>query len=113
MSKWHPYEDGQTIGKKGPEGGLFMLDDEHVYGARITLEKGCLRAPYGITCGVYGWLVHTRFVADDESAQHAVEEMRKALTEIVDLLPSEDDDSDADQYDSITDAVADFGERFL
>lgn len=113
MSNWQPYENGQTIDKKGPEGGRIVLDDEHVYGARITLEKGCLRAPYGITCGVYGWLVHTRFVADEESAQHAVEEMRKALTEIVNLLPSEEDDADAVDYDRLTDAVADFGERFL
>ena len=112
MSNWQPYEDGQTIGKKGPEGGVIVLDDEHVYGARITLEQGCLRAPYGITCGVYGWLVHTRFVADDESAQHAVEEMRKALTEIVALLPAEEADDDATDYDEISAATAAFGERF-
>ena len=30
-------------------------------GARITLERDCRVAPFAITCGIYGWMMHTRF----------------------------------------------------
>lgn len=110
MSDWQPYENGATIGKTGSEGGVITLDDEHSSGARITLETGCLRAPYAITCGVYGWLVHTRFLADEETAQHAIAEMKPALAAIVALLPPEDDETD--DFSDLTAAITAFTERF-
>ncbi|MBZ0297553.1 MAG: hypothetical protein K8L99_33665 [Anaerolineae bacterium] len=110
MSDWHPFEEGKTITKTGSEGGVIILDDEHEKGARITLERGCLRAPFAITCGVYGWMVHTRFLADDETAQHAVEEMKSALKTILCQMP-DDQDSDVN-FDELTEALADFAEQY-
>ncbi len=112
MSNWQPFEEGKTIGKTGTEGGLILADEEHSSGARITLEEGCLRAPYAITCGVYGWMVHTRFLADDESAQHALAEMRPALARIVALLPGDSDEDIDIKIDALTEAIAAFAERF-
>lgn len=107
---WQPFEEGRTVGHTGSEGGIIAHDEEHPGGARITLERGCLRAPFAITCGVYGWMVHTRFLADDETAQHAYSQMKTALSRIVDLLPDENA-ADADT-DSLTNAITAFTERF-
>ncbi len=109
MTAWQPFEEGRTLGRTGPEGGTIILDDEHPGGARLTLERGCLRAPFAITCGVYGWLVHTRFVADEETAQHASADMKAALAAIVALVPDEDAPGDPDQLEA---AAAAFAERF-
>jgi hypothetical protein len=56
---WQPFEEGSTIGKIGNEGGEIIIDQEHIGGARLTLEQSCLRARYAITCGIYGWMVHS------------------------------------------------------
>lgn len=109
---WHPYEDGRTQGHTGTEGGVIVVDDEHDGGARITLERDCLRAPFAITCGVYGWMVHTRFVADDETAQYALDEMKAALAEIIALMPDEDAPDEAARLDAVSESVAAFAERF-
>lgn len=110
MTIWQPFEDGRTLGRTGAEGGTIILDEEHPGGARLTLERGCLRAPFAITCGVYGWLVHTRFVADEETAQHACAAMKHALAEIVALIPAEDTPDAVERLDA---AAAAFAERFV
>jgi hypothetical protein len=37
---WTAFEDGGSIGETGGEGGVVLRDDEHPWGARITLERG-------------------------------------------------------------------------
>jgi hypothetical protein len=112
MTTWQMFEDGRTLGRSGSEGGEIVQDDEHPGGARITLERNCLRAPFAITCGVYGWMVHTRFLADEETAQHAVAVMKAALAQVVALIPDEDAPDETEQIDEVTAAIADFVERF-
>lgn len=109
---WEAFEGGRTLHQVGTEGGTIMLDDEHPAGARITVEAECLRAPYAVTCGVYGWLVHTRFFTDGESAYFAAEEMKTALEKIVLLLPDEDDPAPDLKLDAVSEAISAFGERF-
>ena len=61
LMEWITYEDGKTIGSTGSEGGVILRDEECPDGARITLEEEThMGVPFAITCGVYGWLVHTR-----------------------------------------------------
>ena len=79
--------------------------------SRITLESACLRAPFAITCTIYGWAYHTRFLADEATALDAYAEMKAALGDIVALLPQDDDDIPANA-DQIEQAVTDFAERF-
>jgi hypothetical protein len=64
QSEWIEFEGGSTIGEQGSENGLTLKDEEQVRGARITLERDTRIAPFAITCGIYGWMVHTRFFRD-------------------------------------------------
>ncbi|MEP7292513.1 MAG: hypothetical protein ABI835_12060 [Chloroflexota bacterium] len=111
MRTWLPFEEGETIGIKGGEGGIVTADEQHSSGARITLEQYCLRAPFAITVTIYGWAYHTRFLADEATAKQAYDDMKPALVEILDLLPQDEDDEPADA-DQVDQAVADFTERF-
>jgi hypothetical protein len=76
---WHAFGDGRSTGTKGSEGGTIVLDEEHPGGARITLEQGGHTAPWAITCGVYGLMVHTRFFADRSTAEAEYEAMKRPL----------------------------------
>ena len=76
---WRPFDDGRTIGLEGSEGGTVLLDEEHPAGARITLESNGAVAPFAITCGIYGDMMHTRFVAKDGEARRDYALMRAAL----------------------------------
>lgn len=111
MRTWLPFEDGETIGIKGSEGGTVTADEQHSSGARITLESQCLRAPFAITVTIYGWAYHTRFFADEATARQAYDDMKPPLVEILALLPQDEDDEIADA-DAVEQAVADFVERF-
>lgn len=114
MSEWYAMEDGATIGLRGAEGGAIMADEEHPAGARITLERDCLRVPYAITVGVYGWLVHTRFIADEPTAVHEYGQMKAALeNEVLSLIPeSGSPDDDPPNFDAVSDAFDGFVERY-
>lgn len=80
--RWLPSESGTTIGTIGSENGKIILDEEHTEGARITLEKDG-HAPWGITCGMYGYFCHTAFASSEEEALAKYESMK---LDIVDIL---------------------------
>lgn len=109
---WQPYESGSTLGTTGREGGVIRVDDEYAGAARIVLEAGCLRAPYAITSAVYGYLLHTRFIADDETARYALDEMKPALVAIANLIPDENEMDEAARMDAVEQAVAAFMRQF-
>jgi hypothetical protein len=111
VSAWTPFEDGATIGIKGAEGGTVIADEQHEGGARITLERDCLRAPFAITCVVYGWAYHTRFLADEATAKQAYDDMKAGLEEIVKLLPQSEGDETPDA-ERVEMAVENFVERY-
>jgi len=75
-----------TDGREGSENGTIIRDDEHAMGARITLERDTPTAPFAITCGVYGWMVHTRFFATEAEALAQFKEMKNALESIL-MMP--------------------------
>jgi hypothetical protein len=87
---WYPFEAGSTIGESGSENGSILHDEEYSACARITLERDG-HTTFAITCGIYGWMVHTRFFATEEEANEAFEAMKGELARIVDLIPSRDD----------------------
>jgi hypothetical protein len=88
---WQSFDSGGTIGKVGSEIGTIIRDEEHASGARITLERDTPTAPFAITCGVYGWMVHTRFFAVETDAATQFEAMKGALSEIIAIIPMADD----------------------
>ncbi|HEX8691966.1 MAG TPA: hypothetical protein VF746_06085 [Longimicrobium sp.] len=108
---WYPVDDGATLGTGGSEDGVIVRDDEHGLGARITLEEGGGIAPFSITCGVYGWMVHTRFFSTREEADAAYEAMQADLAAILARIPNVDDpDADANLH-AVGEIISDFVDR--
>jgi hypothetical protein len=110
-SGWNSFEGGASIGKRGSEHGVIGLDDEHAYGARITLERDATPAPFSITCGPCGGLfVHTRFFGAEDSAKEAFQSMKTELARILRLIPDEAN-SDRDEG-AVMPAMHNFVGRF-
>ncbi len=80
---WRPFEEGATLGQPGSEQGIILRDEEHVLGARITLERATSVAPFAITCGIYGWMMHTRFFGSEVEADAQYEQMKDALAALL------------------------------
>ena len=85
MGSWGRYDEGRSVGLVGSEKGVILRDDEHTDGARITLERDGHTAPFSITCGVYGWMVHTRFFGEEAKASSQFNAMKGALSDLVRL----------------------------
>ena len=96
----------------GTDGGTIVADDEHEHGARITLEKDSAVAPFSITCGIYGWMVHTRFFASLEDAWQAFGAMKPELAQILDAIPAKTDPDVDHKIELVTAAMSDFVDRF-
>jgi hypothetical protein len=97
------------VGAIGSEGGIILRDELNTDGARITLERTAAR--FAITCGVYGWMVHTRFFAHEADAVSAYEEMKPSLAEILARLPADDADMES-SVGAVAIMLRDFIERF-
>ncbi len=119
--RWRPFRAGATVGEIGSEAGVILRDEEHVGGARITLERAetrrLFRRPvirYAITCGIYGWMVHTRFFTTEEMAVQAYQAMKPELARISEGLPEvTPTDSDLDEkIASVASDLSDFTEQF-
>lgn len=70
-----------------------VRDEEHSLGARISLERDCGVAPFAITCGIYGWMLHTRFLGSEDEAETQYEAMKSALAA---LLEAADETAEID-----------------
>jgi hypothetical protein len=107
---WQSFDKGRTIGATGSESGIILLDEEHADGARITLERDG-HTPFAITCGIYGWMVHTRFFDNEEDAGRAYEYMKQALNSIIQSIPlNSDPDRDA-KMEATTRMISEFVEH--
>lgn len=104
---WYLFDEGQSIGQQGMEGGIILLDEEHSGGARITLEEGGFR-PFSITCGIYGWMVHTCFFSSHEMARQQYELMKVDLANLLDLIPNHDEDNFEDKNRPILQGIRQF-----
>ena len=108
---WDEYDDGYSIGTVGSVGGAIVRDEEHKRGARITLEEESSFAEFSITCGIYGWMFHTRFFGDEDEANEAFEEMKTELEKLLELMPPEDDMSEEAESD-FAEVLEMFAEKF-
>jgi hypothetical protein len=82
---WHRFENGGTLGKRGSEEGTMVRDEEYSLGARISLERDCRAASFAITCGVYGWMLHTRYFGSKFEAETQYEAMKSALAVLLEV----------------------------
>jgi len=110
---WAPFVDETGwAGPRGSEGGTIVVDEEHALGARITLERDTSVAPYAITCGIYGWMMHTRYFADHDAAQRDYETMKASLSHILSLIPLKTDPDLQSKLGLVTRAIAEFADRY-
>ena len=82
-SSWYTFDNGGTLGQNGSEQGITVHDEEHPLGARITLERAAQVAPFAITCGIYGWMMHTRFFEREDEAEAQYGVMKNALSALL------------------------------
>ncbi len=109
---WYAFDHGNSIGQQGSEDGIIVRDEEHSDGARITLERDGRTAPFAITCGIYGWMVHTRFFDTEFKAQGEFEIMEVELARILVTIPlAADPDVDA-KSQVVAQSISKFVERF-
>jgi hypothetical protein len=108
---WYAFDGGRTIGTPGSERGVILADDEHDDGARISLERGGT-APFAITCGIYGWMLHTRWFDDEAQARRDFDAMKQALGAIARAIPMKSDPDVDARTDATLTAIAEFVERF-
>lgn len=87
MYTWAPLP---LTDEKGSEGGWVILDEEIPGICRITLEDDCPIGPYGITCGIYGWLVHTTWASEYEEAMLKYDGMKKDLRNYAETCDEDD-----------------------
>jgi|GEM_PF-2039254 len=74
---WETNEaDIETVGS---ESGIIVLDLEYSEGARISLEKETSIAPFAITVGVYGLLMHTIYCSDELEATHKITLLKELI----------------------------------
>ena len=66
---WQPFEHGTSVGSRGWEHGVIILDEWHPADVCITLERDAETAPFAITCGLAGWFAHTVFFSTDDAAK--------------------------------------------
>ncbi len=99
-NNWYEYDDGYSVGTVGSSDGAIVRDEEHKSGARITLEEENSFADFAITCGVFGWMFHTRFFGDEDEANEAFDEMKAELDKVLEALPSEEaaDEDDREEF---------------
>jgi hypothetical protein len=109
---WYAFDSGKSVGQRGSENGLIIRDEEHGDGARITLERDGQIAPFSITCGIYGWMVHTRFFGTESQAQSEFENMKSGLSKIVDAIPLAADPELGSKADAVVDSISEFVRRF-
>jgi len=109
---WYPFQEGSTTGQSGSENGVIVRDEEHPLGARVTLESDSATAPFTITCGIYGWMVHTRFFSAKGEADAEYDSMRDALASILALVPEASDADAEEKMNAVHHAIAAFLEKF-
>lgn len=108
---WIQFDDGASVGQVGSEDGTILRDEEHVDGARITLEGDGTIAPFSITSGVGGWMVHTSFLGTRREAETEFDRMKTELASILRLIPLESDPDVESKLVPVIDAIADFVEK--
>ena len=106
---WSRFDRGVTIGAGGSETGTILVDEEHHLGGRITIERCGRGAPFAITCGLYGWMVHTRYFGSEDEARNACAAMKRALGDILETVPRDDDPGRDERAAEVVRAI----ERFV
>lgn len=93
---WTRYNNGNSIGKKGSEGGKILNDQENINGARITIEANVGNIPFVITLGIYGLIVHTEFFSEIEIATEYFKRKKNEIDRILKMVEIPEDNQDTE-----------------
>lgn len=110
-TNWHEYDEGFSIGTSGADVGVIVRDEEHPDGARITLEEDGSFAPFSISCGIYGWMFHTRYFSDETEANAQFDRMKIDLEEILQSIPEDLDAADEETMALVSEEINSFVEK--
>ncbi|WDF46928.1 hypothetical protein PQ459_00265 [Chryseobacterium sp. KACC 21268] len=83
---WYIFDNSNSIGKKGSEGGIILSDFENSNGARITIEQDGNIASFSVTIGIYNLMFHTYFCSSEQEAISFREETIEKIDNIFNLL---------------------------
>ena len=83
---WYIFDNSNSIGEKGSEGGIILSDFEKSNGARITIEQDGNIAPFSVTIGIYNLMFHTYFCSSQEEAISFREDTIERVDEVLKLL---------------------------
>ena len=97
--------------ERGTEGGVIVLDDVHDLGARITLETFD-GGGGAITCGIYEWMMHTRFFDAEASAREAFAAMKIDMAAILQRIPLKTDPDLDDKMRASCDEMSAFVDKY-
>lgn len=86
---WYIFDNSNSIGKKGSEGGIILSDFENSNGARITIEQDGNIAPFSVTIAIYNLMFHTYFCDSEIDAIFFRKETIERIDEIFELLEIE------------------------
>lgn len=100
---WHLVDNGLTIGTNGSENGVIIKDEQHEFGARITLEKIIAGDDeyFAITCGVYGVFFHTVYCSNSEQIEK-YENIKQDIDKLLKKL----------NYDNASELVKEFIDKY-
>ncbi len=104
MNTWSDFEDGKTIGAKGSEEGIIILDLEYDGGARITLEENARpdekgeSIPFAITFGIYGLMFHTHYESIFELVNERISQTKLKIEAIFELYEIDEAKRDTTWY---------------
>ena len=99
---WIKYDNGNSIGKKGSEGGKILNDQENINGARITIEANAGTIPFAITIGIYGLMFHTEFFSEIEIATEYFKRKKNEIDRILKMFQIPEDEQDT-EWENIKD----------
>ena len=97
---WKAFENGNTLGNQGSEGGIIISDFEKVNGARITVEKECGNIPFAITFGIYGTMFHTHYKGDDVSANEYLGRITQKINDFFELYKVDEEHRNSTWHNS-------------
>ena len=104
--------DGRTSAEaRRSEDGVIERDVE-LRGAHITLERETRVAPYAITCGIHGWMVHRRFFGTEEEAEAEFDTMNADLERLAGMVPAQSDPQVNAKAQTVARAIMDFMRRY-
>ena len=77
----------------------------------MTLEEGGSVAPWSITCGIYGWMFHTRLFGSEAEGGREFDQMKTGLEEVLAIIPLKDEATD-EKMSAVSSAIEAFVKRF-